>query len=194
MQKFIRESWLVIVMGIVFGGMLAAAQTTLYPLYDQNRKQFRNEAIREVVPNVGEIKPVAEDEMIDGQKYSIFRCVDQGGALAGWAIQAVGPGFIDKITLIVGLDPAAETITGIKVIEHLETPGLGNKIETKPGYKFPTQFSGKSTSQTLEVVKRPPQTDTEIEAITGATWSSRYVADIINRVNKKVIPTLDQYR
>ncbi len=186
MSKFIEESWLVITLGVVFACLLAATQTSLRPIIDANKVKALNAAIAEVVPDV------EHSEALEIDDNAVFKCTDADGTLVGWAIQASGGGFIDKITLVVGLNAAADTIVGIKVIEHLETPGLGNKIEA--GHPFPAQFAGKSATAELRVEKRPPQAPTEIQAITGATWSSRYTTDIVNTVITRIRPKLDEYR
>ena len=186
MKKFIDESWLVLVMGIVFACLLAATQTSLQPRIDENRSRALNDAVAEVVPGLS----TKEELAIDGNQ--VFKCLGTDGKLVGWAVTATGTGFIDKITLVAGLSADGETITGIKVIEHLETPGLGNKID--PGNPFPEQFAGKSTAEPLEVVKQTPSRDNEIQAITGATYSSTYVTDIVNDVIRRIRPRLAEHR
>jgi len=77
-------------------------------------------------------------------------------------------------------------LRGIKVLEQIETPGLGTKIVIDPTHKvnpywFSEQFVGVRTEPEITVIKnRPPTTETEIQSITGATISSRAVVKIIN--------------
>jgi electron transport complex protein RnfG len=185
MKKFIDESWLVLVMGIAFACLLAGAQTVLVPKYEANRDEEQNTAIAQVVPGIDPSQEV-EEIPVDGNK--VFKCLDSSGNLAGWAVRNSGGGFIDTITVLVGLSPDGSQILGIYVLEHKETPGLGNKID--PGEEFPTQFTDKSALPPFEVVKREPTAPHEIQAITGATYSSVYVADIVNDVIKRIVPQL----
>jgi len=97
-----------------------------------------------------------------------------------WVVAVVA--LLALLRLVVGLAPDGSEIFGIKVVEHLETPGLGNKIESP----WADQFKGKAATAKLKVEKRPPAAANEIQAITGATWSSRYVTDIVNDVIKKM--------
>lgn len=191
MQKFVSESWLVVTLSIVFALLLAGAQTSLQPQIRANQTAELNTAVAEVVPTVATTETF--EVKVEDVTYQCFKCLDQGGALTGWVVEATGPGFIDKITLVVGLTPAGDVLTGIKVIQHIETPGLGNKIESKEGNDFPVQFAGKATDTSLEVVKGTARADNEIEAITGATWSSRYVTDIVNTVMTDVAAELKQH-
>jgi electron transport complex protein RnfG len=51
------------------------------------------------------------------------------------AVTAKEPGFQEELLLMIGSDPASGTLTGIKVLEQKETPGLGDKIETDSASK-----------------------------------------------------------
>lgn len=188
MKKFIDESWLVVTMGVVFAGLLAGAQTTFGPKIRANEAAGLRRAITEVVPD---LDPAREPEKLDIEKTTVYRCLAADGTLAGWAVEAEGGGFIDKIRLVVGVSPDGGRILGMKVVSHLETPGLGNKIDTVGTEHFyPLQYAGKSTGHTLELVKTVPSQPQEIQAITGATYSSQYVMDIVNDVLARVVPNL----
>jgi electron transport complex protein RnfG len=88
---------------------------------------------------------------------------------------------------MVGLSPDMTQLTGIKVLEQIETPGLGTKIVVDPSnkqdpYWFPAQFKGVHVSPELVVVKNAKPTHTnEVQGITGATISSKAVTDILNK-------------
>ncbi|MFH1747635.1 MAG: FMN-binding protein [Planctomycetota bacterium] len=193
MKKFLDESWLVLVMGIVFAVLLAGTQSATKDRIRANEIKKRNDAITHVVPAMGEKGRTEELELkVDETTFVVFKCFDDADQFVGWAVQHEGGGFIDKITLMVGLSPDGKSLTGMEAIKHTETPGLGNKID--PGNDFPLQFVGKATVPTLEVKKGAVTNDSEILAITGATWSSRYVTDIINEVTSLVGPKLDELR
>ena len=185
MKKFVEESWLVLVMGIVFALLLAGTQTTLSERIRENQQKALNEAIAEVVPGLASTK----EREVEGHR--VFKCLDADKNLKGWAVQASGPGFVDKITLVVGLTPEVDTITGIKVIEDLETPGLGHKITGD----WADQYKNRSAKQEITVKKSGADAgQNQIDAITGATWSSRYVTDIVNDAIKRIGPKLDAHR
>lgn len=185
MSKFINESWLVLVMGVAFAALLAGTQTSLSARIRANENRALNEAIAQVVPTVDKTEPLE----IDGNL--VFKCLDADGQLTGWAIQAEGGGFIDKITLVVGLSADTTKITGMKVVKNTETPGLGNKIDNAVDPEWSKQYNGLDATRELKVEKRPPvKGQNEIQAITGATYSSVYVTDIVNDVNTRIRPKL----
>lgn len=83
-------------------------------------------------------------------------------------------GFGGKIEMMVGLFMDG-SITGYKIIDHKETPGLGTKV-SEP--KFKDQFSGFSPKKNKLKVR---QDGGDIDAVTAATISSRAVIDGITR-------------
>lgn len=188
MKKFIDESWLVLAMGIVFACLLAGTQQTMMPQIKANETAELMGAIAEVVP---EADPNTAPEELEIAGNQVYRCHTKDGTLAGWAIVNEGGGFIDKIRLVVGISPNGDEIYAIKVVKHIETPGLGNKIETKGEENFyPLQYEGQRTDRPLKLTKGEPSQPYEIQGITGATYSSQYVLDIVNDITDRIVPEL----
>ena len=135
-------------------------------------------AIQEVVDDA-EVNQLIleEDDLI------IYRELDDTGQLAGYAIQATGVGFQDKITLIFGLDATVTQITGLSIIAQKETPGLGAKITEWGAF---LQFwedrdaTGLLTLHKPAVDKPEKLLPREINTITAATISSKKVLEIVN--------------
>lgn len=107
----------------------------------------------------------------------IYVGFDGENRATGVAVEAAAAGFQDVIALIYGFDPHTGLLLGMKVLESKETPGLGDKIEKDRG--FVAQFDG--APPPLAAVKRATGARGEIDAISGATISSRAVVRIINR-------------
>jgi len=79
---------------------------------------------------------------------------------------------------MIGLDCDLKKITGMRVLEQVETPGLGTKVTEE---SFTNQFIGLVTEPIIKCIKGAKATNTnEVEAITGATISSKAVLRIIN--------------
>lgn len=191
MNKFVAESWLILLLGIVFAALLAGAQTTLQPTIRINQQKALNDAISVVVAGTARTEKLT----VAGYDREVFKCLDSNGKLVGWAIDAVGMGFADQIRAVIGLSPDAEKITGLKVIENVETPGLGNKIAAEPASPFDRvwadQYQGLSALARIVVVKRPPTAGaSEVQAVTGATISSEAVTKLANQAIEKVRPEL----
>lgn len=86
----------------------------------------------------------------------------------GYMYYVTGQGW-EKFRLAVGVDPVEKRLVGARVLEHQETPGLGAAITEE---WFIGQFAGKSLSD-------PFQAGTDVQAITGATMSTRGVSQTL---------------
>ena len=98
--------------------------------------------------------------------------VQVGGASAGYAIKVVASGSQGNIEMMVGVDGEG-AVTGVSIVDNSETAGIGSKVmENQNGVL--DQFIGKSAADgTLAV-------GTNVDAITGATVSSRGVTTGVN--------------
>jgi len=84
-------------------------------------------------------------------------------------------GYGGTIKITVGIDSEG-TITGVKIGDNNETPGLGSKAKDEP---FISQFQGISPKGALTVVKNNKTKDEEIDAISGATITSKAVTKAV---------------
>ncbi|MFO7963497.1 MAG: FMN-binding protein [Desulfobacterales bacterium] len=180
----IVQAWLVLMLALLFGGALAGVQMVLGPTIETNKINETRQKVPELVevpageqPKVN-VEPKTIEVEKNGKKtiYNVFQAFVDGRPV-GWVAKSGGQGYADKIELLIGFDPALQTITGVFVLDQKETPGLGNKI-IEPSWRG--QFENKSTTRPLEVVKTGAENENEINAITGATISSRTVAGIVN--------------
>ena len=185
----LAQAWLILLLALCFGSALAAVQVRLSDTIAANKL---NETLGQVPALIWgqelaqrylasgsvQITPGSVAVQKDGRAsaYTLYR-VSRNNEVAGWVIKARGQGYADKLELLIGADPDLKHITGLFVLEQKETPGLGNKIITS---QWRAQFAGKSTESPLKVVKGQGQGSDTIDAITGATISSRSVTAIVN--------------
>ena len=114
---------------------------------------------------------------------------NNSGARTGVAVEAAEPGFQEELHLMIGFDPATNAVTGFKVLDQKETPGLGDKIEKDKA--FGAQFIGKISP--VKGAKRPTTDASTVQTITGATISSRAVIRIINNAVAQWLPRLQAF-
>lgn len=95
----------------------------------------------------------------------------------GYVLPITGAGLWGAIELKLGFREDLEEMTGISVLSHNETPGLGARIEEK---WFTEQFRGRRGPFEM-VAEGTADEDHEIDGITGATRTTEAVGDIINR-------------
>lgn len=137
-------------------------------------------AIKNVVPEFNN-NPIDEEYAltIDGEELTAYPAKKDGTFVATAIVTNTKNGYGGKIKLMVGLLPDGR-IYDISVLEHKETPGLGQKIE-KGKSDFGEQFKGKDPNSFKLLVK---QDRGEVDAITAATISSRAYCDAVHRAFK----------
>jgi len=190
-RNYLFQAWLGIVLALVFAVALALVQAYLGPLIEANKINETKQKVPELVLGAAQAqKMAAENRQLDivthsvaveknGRKknYTVYEAKDSTGRTIGWVTKAAGQGYADRIELLLGLDARSPTISGLFILDQKETPGLGNKI-VDPRWR--DQFIGKPVDSPLAAVKGNSSARHEIDAITGATISSRSVVDIVN--------------
>jgi electron transport complex protein RnfG len=187
-KHFIEQSWLLIAASFFFGLLIAVTSAALSPRIEQNKINKRNRLVGTLLleaelqaKNFVLLDSEIEIESLQGQKesFEVFRAMSESGECVGWSFNAIGPGFADKIELVVVVDKNFEKLVGFDVLASAETPGFGNQI--KFDY-FRDQFKG-APAEGLKLETSGDNTktdDAEIIAISGATISSEAVVDIIS--------------
>ena len=160
------------------------AAGTLGFVYEMTKEPIRlveietiNNAISEVVPGF-ENNPFEEMFKVATEKDSlVFYPAIINGEVSGVAVETwTMQGFNGLIRLMVGFNPDG-TITDIAVLEHGETPGLGDKIK-KDKSDFSLQFTGKDPANFQLAVKKD---NGDVDAITASTITSRAYCDAVQR-------------
>jgi electron transport complex protein RnfG len=190
-RSYLVQAWLGITLALLFGVALAGVQAALGPKIEANKINETKEKVPELVLGRAAAEKMAAGDQhlnitadsvsveVAGRRkvYSIYEARRPDGRLAGWVAKAKGMGYGDRIELLVGLDPDVEKLTGLFILDQKETPGLGNRI-IEPAWR--DQFIDKSTDKPLIVVKGKSASAGQINAITGATISSRSVTNLVN--------------
>jgi electron transport complex protein RnfG len=115
-----------------------------------------------------EVNVIQEKDEKTGEMKEVKECIDPENM--GYIVEGYGKGYSSYIHVLASVDKDF-LVRKISILGHGETPGLGDEIEKD---YFLNQFEAKNADN-LEVVKR--ETEDKIEAITGATISSRAVAE-----------------
>jgi electron transport complex protein RnfG len=88
-------------------------------------------------------------------------------------------GYNAPISLLVGIDVASSALTGVRVVSHRETPGLGDLIELRKS-RWIRQFDGKSLAQPGASGWQVRQEGGAFDAITGATVTPKAVIEAVH--------------
>ncbi|MBI5970902.1 MAG: FMN-binding protein [Deltaproteobacteria bacterium] len=172
-----------VIIGAVSGAILAVVFGYADPLIQANKEKELKEAIFVVLPEAKDYR--LHEKTIGKEKFTVYEGVDAGGNPVGVAFKADGGGFQGNIGVMVGLNLDYLRLKGIKILDQVETPGLGNRIG-EPA--FEGQFKNVEITPKVEYIKnRKPEKPNQIKAITGATISSDAVVKNINNAIAKAL-------
>jgi electron transport complex protein RnfG len=135
----------------------------------------KNQAMKEILPMADKFElsnVVVPEGTTIKEVYEGFK----GSEKVGYAIKVTPKGFGGLIDMMVGITVEGK-IGGIKIIALSETPGLG---ANSTNINFYGQYKDKGIDPKLEVIKSGAPKDNEIQAITGATITSRAVTSGVN--------------
>ncbi len=104
----------------------------------------------------------------------------KGDTLVGYTIKTTPNGYGGEVEVLTGIDQSGK-VQGITILSHSETAGLGAR-STEPEWQ--AQFSEKDATKDISVVKGGSATGNEIQAITGATITSKAVTLGVNTSDK----------
>ena len=161
----LRLALTLLVITAVVAGALAAVNSITAPAIAALNAQKTQDAIELVLPGGGEKVEFPETALVS----TVY------ASETGYAVEVTPGGFDNTITMMVGVDKAG-SVLGISIIKHTETAGLGAVAAagTPAGESFRNEFVGATGS--VSVTKDGG----EVEAITGATITSRAVCVGVN--------------
>ena len=160
------------------------ASTTLGFIYELTKEPIaeaklrkKNVAIQQVVPEfTNQPNDEAYDVAVEGDTLTVYPAKKDGKRVGAAISTFTEKGYSGQIRLMVGFN-ANGTINNISVLEHQETPGLGDKIDkAKSGWS--RQFNGKNPEDFQLQVRKDGG---DVDAITAATISSRAYCDAVQR-------------
>lgn len=164
--------------GLLSGLAIVSIYQVTLPTITAYQAKVLQEAIFKVLPSATKIEKLQDNEK------TIYAGYNNKGTLIGYAIPAEGAGYQDTIRLLYGYEPNKRLIIGMEILDSKETPGLGDKI-----YKdadFIANFKALSVEPEIILVKKGSKhAPNEVDAISGATVSSKAVVRIINIANEK---------
>lgn len=169
---------LVLVIIAAFSAMLLAYvnQVTRGPI-EENKRLEVIRAIEIVFKGLPEytVPDEAKYMKFDNSSIKYYPATTKDGILVGNAIISMAPnGFSGEFPVMTGLDSTGKIIDTY-VLEHKETPGLGDKMTHE---NFKGQFKGKGIADAKWKVKKDGG---DIDAITAATITSRAFTDGVYR-------------
>ena len=180
--------------GLLSGIILVGTFVYTNPMIKANKEAAIQRAIFKVLPGCASyttmafensklIEQIVDDnkkQEVDKTELVVYAGYNSGKELIGFAIPGNEPGFQDVIGAMIGYDGSRQMIIGFEVLESKETPGLGDKIFKDAD--FQTNFTALVVDPEIYPVKTgEKQKPNQVEAITGATISSKAVVRLLNK-------------
>ena len=156
----------IVVLGIiclVTSLLLAVTNGVTAPIIEENAIRTANETRQALLPAADTFSEVAVPAAVSDNVTEIYRA-DNG---SGFVITAQAKGYGGDVPVMVAFN-AEGSIEAVRFLDNSETPGLGQKVKTDA---FQGQFSGMAAEAF---------TISDIDALTGATISSRAATTAIN--------------
>lgn len=186
--------------GLFSGLAIVGAYRLTLPTIQANQAEALRRAVFQVLPGAERMERLVwqmENETgrlvpasgTTGSEPSVYAGYTADGRFVGYAVPASGAGFQDTIRLLYGYDPERDRIVGMEVLESRETPGLGDRIYKDEA--FVGRFRDLAVQPRVELVKEAPTAPHQVDAITGATISSKAVVDIVNSGNQEWLARLE---
>ena len=169
-----------VVIYIIGGLIIAFVYAKTSPIMFKKAEEEKKAALMTMIPeadkdgiqNIGKWEP--------HHKHAEYYVAKKGNEEIGYIIEGFGKGYSSYINVLVSVDKNF-MVKKVSILHHAETPGLGDEIEKD---YFLKRFENKSVDN-LVVVKR--ETKDKVEAISGATISSRAVTEDAVRNGVKML-------
>ena len=164
-----KIAWLnIFIPAVIFtsaAGVLTGLASSAYAKTEVQLKDEKDGSLREVMPEGMDFEAVK----LNGEAI-YYKAYDKDKKFIGVVFQASEKGYASEIVTLAGMTKEG-VITAIKILAQKETPWVGGKV-VKPA--FTGRFSGKNIGDLKE-----------IDAITGATVSSRAVISSVEKKEKR---------
>ena len=119
------------------------------------------------------------DAKLGAEQTEVYLAKKQGEVTAACFKFVAPDGYAGPISLVMGIDRNGE-ILGVRVIAHVETPGLGDKIEISKS-KWVLSFNGKSLNNLTVEQWAVKKDGGAFDQFSGATITPRKVVQAIRR-------------
>jgi len=194
--KMIR---LMTVVSLLCGLLIVSTEVNTRARIRRNQETIMRESVAQLLPGIEKqiiygIEPSGDLTILNSAAAPgprLFAGYDASGKFLGVVIEASERGYADIISAMYAYAPDTQTITGFQVVDMKETPGLGNRISTD--LPFLENFKSLDATHPIVTVKHGAKKNPwEIDAISGATVSSRAVGRMLQESTQSVVPIVQK--
>ena len=170
MREMISMVVVLTVLSAFSGGLLATVRSSTQDKIENQVLKFEKApAVKAILSEASNDPLMDRFKLTDDEEEITFFVGKKDGKPESIAFETKGKGFEGPIGLMVGIDIEKDSIIGVRITTHSETPGVGSRAKDDPA--FVKQFTGKS----LETGFAVKNDNGQIDAISGATITSKGV-------------------
>lgn len=186
----IRTSVVLFLFAVIGTAMMAYTYKKTEPIIERSTQAEKLALITQVMPPtlydndlLANSRALPANDLLGTRKTSNAWLATKHGQPAGIVLEAIAPeGYSGNIALLIGID-ANGVITGVRVTQHKETPGLGDYIELGKS-RWIEQFTGKSLPENSEALWRVKKDGGEFDSRAGATITPRAIVKAVREALK----------
>jgi len=187
------------VVSLLCGMLIVVTDVNTRVRIRHNQEVIMRESVAQLLPGIRKQIVYAIDPSgnltvssgVQGEGPRLFAGYGPDGRFLGVVIETSDRGYADVISAMYAYDPDARTITGFKVVDMRETPGLGSRIGSDPEFTANFKALDASGGHPITTVKHGTKKNPwEIDAISGATISSRAVGRMLQKSVQNVAPAI----
>ena len=174
MKENLKLGGILLTITVIAGLLLGFANSLTAEAILENSKVSK-EDLKDILPtasSIADTQGVEVNETIN----EVYDALDESGKKVGNVFKVTTKGFHGPVELVLAISNE-EKVTGMKVLTHSETPGLGAKITED---EFLSRVKNIPILQDIEIIKVEPSMDHHIQGVSGASVSSKAVGTAIN--------------
>lgn len=187
MKEIVKLGIILLIICFVSTALLSIVKDITEPKILAQRQKAAEENRKEVLPTAEtfEVLDEAGLKKVQDADATIAEVYlgKKGSDIVGYFVKAKPSGYAGAFEVLTGIASDGR-IVKVKMGENHETPGLGT---VAGGEKFTSQYIDKGSAGSLELIKTPDASDTQISAVSGATISSRGMTNGVNSAIEAVL-------
>jgi len=186
-KNILLAGWLLAVSALIGTGLMSVVNWHSKPYIAENERLVLLRTLNSVIAPDSYDNDIlndtirVSDKKLLGSKDPIivYRARSSGKPVAAVLTVIAPKGYNGDIVILVGIQYSGE-ITAVRVVNHRETPGLGDAIEIQRS-NWIDVFTGKSSLNPTNTGWKVKRDGGEFDQFTGATITPRAIVDAVHK-------------
>lgn len=173
-KAIIKPTLVLLIICLVISALLAGTNMMTKDPIEQQSELKAQQARQTVMPDAAKF----EQKTLGGTDAQCYAAMDKTGKLIGYTLTASAKGYGGDVQVMTGIDARSGEISGVAILFQNETPGLGANAVNPD---FTGQYKQALPGEGFEVIKNAQPQEGQVEAMTGATITSKAVTAAVNK-------------